>query len=119
MGVFRVAIEVGNPQGGDMVGVAAIVDTSSVHTMLPESLLTQLRIEPMLQKRFRFADGNEQIHDVGLCRISWMDERFDCPVIFGREEQYLLGATTLEIFDLVVDPGERRLIPQTHYERPY
>ena len=119
MGVFRVAIEVGNPQGGDMVGVAAIVDTGSVHTMLPESLLTQMRIEPMLQKSFRFADGNEQIRDVGLCRIAWQDERFDCPVIFGPEEQYLMGATTLEIFDLAVEPGEHRQVPRIHYERPY
>ena len=119
MGVFRVAVEVGNPQGGDMVGVAAVVDTGSLHTMLPESLLTQLRIEPMLQRSFRFADGNEQVRGVGFCRIAWESDEALCPVIFGPEDQYLMGATTLEIFDLAVEPGEHRLVPRIHYERPY
>ena len=119
MGVFRVAIQVGNHQGGDMVGVAAVVDTGAAHTMLPESLLAQLRIQPTLERSFAFADGNEQIRGVGFCRIVWEGDEAVCPVIFGPEGKYLMGATTLEIFDLAVEPGEHRLVPRTHYERPY
>ena len=119
MGVFRVAIEIGNHQGGDMVGVAAVVDTGAAHTMLPESLLTQLRIRPTLKRSFAFADGNEQIRGVGFCRIVWEGDEAVCPVIFGPEGKYLMGATTLEIFDLAVEPGEHRLVPRIHYERPY
>ena len=37
-------------------------------------------------------------------------ERY-CPVIFGSEDEYLVGATTLEIFELVVDPLGERLAP--------
>ena len=38
-------------------------------------------------------------------------EVMPCPVIFGREGRYLLGATTLENFDLAVDPVNQRLTP--------
>ena len=33
-------------------------------------------------------------------------------VVFGPEDVYLLGATTLETLLLVVDPINRRLIPE-------
>ena len=33
-------------------------------------------------------------------------EERTCTVIFGPEGQYLLGATTLEDFDLMVDPTQ-------------
>ena len=33
------------------------------------------------------------------------------PVIFGPEDRYLLGASTLQIFDLVADTTNHRLIP--------
>ena len=112
-------IEVGNLGGGDMIGVSVVVDTGAIHTMLPESLLTQMRIQPMLERSFGFADGNEQIRDVGFCRIVWEGDEAVCPVIFGPEGKYLMGATTLEIFDLAVEPGEHRLVPRIHYERPY
>ena len=119
MGVFTVPIEVGNPGGGDMIGVSVVVDTGSAHSMLPESLLTQTRIQPMLENSFRFADGNEQTMGVGFCLIVWEGTQAICPVIFGPEGKYLMGATTLEIFDLAVEPGEHRLVPRIHYERPY
>ena len=119
MGVFSVNIEVGNPDGGDMVEVSVVVDTGATHTMLPESLLAQIRIQPMLTRNFRFADGNEQMRGVGFCGIAWEGDEAVCPVIFGPEGKYLMGATTLEIFDLAVEPGEHRLVPRIHYERPY
>ena len=38
-------------------------------------------------------------------------EEWPCPVIFGPDGNYLLGASTLEIFNLVVDPAGERLLP--------
>ena len=119
MGIFSVTLEVGNPDGGDRVGVSAVVDTGAAHTMLPASLLAHLQIQPVLEKSFGFANGGAARLGVGLCRIALQDEQFDCPVIFGPEDQYLLGATTLEIFDLAVEPVAQTLVPRIHYERPY
>ena len=104
---------------GDMMEVPVVVDTGAIHTMLPELLLTQIRINPMLEKSFGFADGNEQRMGVGFCRIGWQGEEAVCPFIFGPEGKYLMGATTLEIFDLAVEPGAHRLVPRVHLERPY
>ena len=44
-----------------------------------------------------------------LMRIQ--DRQKPCPVVFGPEDQYLLGATTLQNFNLVADTNHHRLIP--------
>ncbi len=119
MGILSVIIEIGHPDGGDMTEVEAVVDTGATHTMLPESLLTQMHIQPMLERSFGFADGKEHRMGVGLCRIGWQGDQFNCPVIFGPEGKYLMGATTLEIFDLAVEPSIPRLVRRIHHERPY
>ena len=46
------------------------------------------------------------------------EERWPCPVIFGPEDQYLVGATTLEAFSLMVDPESALLVPRRHSARP-
>ena len=45
-------------------------------------------------------------------------ERY-CPVIFGPEDQYLVGATTLEFFNLMVDPVAGALISRVPRARPF
>ena len=119
MGVFSVTLEIGHPDGGDLLEVPVVVDTGAVHTMVPETLLMQIRVSPMLEKSFAFADGYRETMGVGFCRIAWQGEEAVCPVIFGPEGKYLMGATTLEIFDLAVEPGAHRLVPRVHHERPY
>ena len=119
MGIFSVPLEVNHPDGGDRVGVSAVVDTGAAHTMLPASLLAHIQIQPALERSFRFANGGEVPLGVGFCRIVWEGDAALCPVIFGPEDQYLLGATTLEIFDLAVEPVTQTLVPRIHYERPY
>ncbi len=119
MGLFSVTIEVGNLGGGDLVEVSALVDTGALHTVLPESLLTQLNIHPIVERSFRFADGYEEVLGVGQVLIALQGEEWACPVIFGHEGKYLMGATTLEAFDLGVDPSNKELVPFIHPERPY
>lgn len=119
MSLFSVIIGVGHPAGGDLDEVSAVVDTGAHHTMLPESLLTYLHIEPQVRRNIEFGDGATETLGVGQARIAWQDEEWVCPVIFGPEGKYLLGATTLEAFDLAVEPGRQRLVPIIHPERPY
>ena len=119
MTVFSVAIEVGHPVGGDLTQVSALVDTGAHHSMMPESLLEQLHIQPIAKRNFSFADGGAEILGIGQARIAILGEEWVCPVIFGPEGKYLLGATTLEAFDLAVDPSRRELVQLIHPERPY
>ena len=51
-------------------------------------------------------DGSRAEYGVGEARFNIEGQEQTCPVIFGPEDKYLLGATTLEDFDLVVDPTD-------------
>lgn len=119
MGLFSVAIGVGHPEGGDLVDVWAVVDTGAHYSMLPASMLEQLRIRPVTERVIGFADGNKRAMGVGQARIACAGDEMTCPVIFGPENKYLMGATTLGIFSLGVDPVNRALIPVEFQARPF
>ena len=111
MGTFEVQIGVGHPHGGDLRPVSPLVDTGAIHSMMPESLLTDLRLAPLEWVRFTLADGSAVHYGFGEARFGIEGRQRTCPVIFGPEGQYLLGATTLESFNLVADTTNLQLIP--------
>ena len=111
MSMFKVSIGVGHPDGGDLSPVHPTVDTGAAHSMLPESLMIQLSIEPEQQLGFILDDGSRVRYGYGMARFSNGDYQRACPVIFGPEGNYLLGASTLEVFNLVVDPAGEQLLP--------
>ena len=111
MGTFRIAIRVAGLGGDNPVAVTALVDTRATHSMMPASLLDRLGITPTRQRTFTMADGRAETYDIGAAMFSVGEEAMPCPVIFGREGRYLLGATTLENFDLAVDPVNLKLTP--------
>jgi clan AA aspartic protease len=110
VGTFRVEIGVGNPHGGDLHPVTALVDTGATHSMMPQSLMARLRIAPLRTSRYSIADGSTVEYSVADARFGIDEQVRYCPVIFGPEDEFLIGATTLEIFELVVDPMGERLV---------
>ena len=119
MGTFNVTIGVGHSDNDSLTEVSATVDTGATHTMLPSSLLTQLNVEVRDQREFIMADGSEVSWGFGQARIALNGMDWVCPVVFGPEGQYLLGATTLETFNLMVDPVGEGLIPRVLRARPF
>ena len=118
MGTVHISIGVGNPGGGDLELIPeALVDTGATHTVLPDSLLRYLHIEPREYDTWEFADGTTKEMGFGMARISIDGREWPCPVIFGPEDQYLIGATTLQIFSLMVDPEGEELIRRTYRAR--
>lgn len=113
MGTFRVEVGIGNPLGGDLRAVSALVDRGATHSVMPETLLRELRLTPWQRSGFRVAAGGRVEYGVGEARFGVAGQERTCPVVFGPEAQYLLGATTLEIFQLMVDPTSPnpRLVP--------
>ena len=111
MGTFWQTVQVGHPTGGDLVEVEALVDTGADDSMFPQSLLSGLHLQ--LQRHFDYtvADGRRVSYPHGQARISIDGTAWICPVVFGPEDDALLGATTLEIFKLVADPVRKRLLP--------
>ena len=112
LGTFSVDVEIGDPDGRDFVVVNALVDTGASYTALPESLLHRLGVKPRVNRRFRLADGRAVRLPLGATVMRFMGEEWPVPVIFAPDDTNpLLGATALEVFSLVVDPNEGRLVP--------
>jgi len=109
--MFKVDVGVGNLDGGDLAPVQPVVDTGAGHSMLPESLMTQLRIEPREHLRFIHADGTRVRYGYGFARFSIDGDERPCPVIFGPDGNYLLGRSTMGAFNLMIDPVSERLLP--------
>ena len=110
MGMIEVPLTVANKEGKTRQ-VDALVDTGSYYTVLPGSLLSDLGIEPFEDVGVEFANGSVEVWPLGEARIQYEHRGMTCPVVFSPIEQYLLGATALQVLRLIVDPPNERLIP--------
>ena len=112
MGTFKVEMEIGDPDGMRFETVDALVDTGATYTTAPASLLRGLGIAPLSVGSFALADGSRAEREIGQTWIRLNGESYIAPVVFADERSGpLLGAVTLEIFRLGVDPVGKRLIP--------
>lgn len=108
-----VNIQVSNEEGrGDRVNVEVMVDTDFAHTLLPRALLDSLQVWPVSFEEVEYRDGPKELIQRGQIRIRIVgfEPTWTCPVYFGSTERYLLGATTLAIFGLMVDPEQGGLV---------
>ena len=105
-------IEVGNPANGEFQWVNALADTGASHSIMPESFLTQtLHLSPAREATVNLADNSRRRFGRGEAKFRIEGQELHSPVIFGPEGRYLLGASTLQIFDLAADTTHHRLIP--------
>ncbi len=113
MGYFSVLVHVGHAWGvgGDMRPVEAVVDTGASDSVFPASLLEELHVEPEGTYPCRYANGETDTRAYGEAAVRIGERTKICPVIFGPDNHFLLGATTLEIFKLAVDPVGQELVP--------
>lgn len=112
MGTFRVTAEVGDPLGQSYEMVEVLVDTGATYTTLPASLLRRLGVTPIARGTFVLADGSKAEREIGQTWMRLDGASYIVPVVFGDDGiQPLLGAVTLEIFRLGVDPVRKRLVP--------
>ena len=116
MGVFQIKLEIGDPQGERYETVSALVDSGASYTTLPESLLKELGVKPHETRNFITADDRRIQRDFGQTWIKIDGRRSVSPVVFGEDNAMpLLGAITLEIFALGIDPVRGRLIEVDSY----
>ncbi len=112
MGTFFAAVQIGDTSGKRFEAVEALVDTGATYTMLPASLLRSLGVSPIESQSFRLADGSRIELDVGDALIQIDGRVRGSPIVFSEEgTNPILGAVTLEIFGLGVDPIGQRLVP--------
>lgn len=112
MGTFAVALGIADPQGRRYEEVEAMVDSGAAYTVLPASILEGLGVEPHETRGFVLADGHRVERGFGQTWIRLDGKECVSPVVFWDEGSMpLLGAVTLEILGLAVDPVNRRLVP--------
>ena len=111
MDKFSVQVQVGDVQGGKWLDVEALVDTGATHTVIPEETATALGIKRLESVPFQLADDRTVEYEVGEARVRLGDRERTVLVVVGESGVGpLLGATTLELFNVAVDPVGRRLI---------
>ena len=105
MDKFSVHVQVGDVQGGKWLDVEALVDTGATHTVIPEETATALGIKSLESVPFQLADDRTVEYEVGEARLRLGDRERTVLVVVGESGVGpLLGATTLELFNVAVDP---------------
>jgi clan AA aspartic protease len=87
-----------------------LVDSGARYTLLPEKDWKALGLKPKRTMTFRLADGTQVKRDISECHIALPQGDGHTPVILGEPgDDPLLGAVTLEILGLVLNPFQRTL----------
>ena len=112
MGTFSVSIGLAGLGRNNWITLDALVDTGASTTSVPSSLLRGLGIEPIIQKGFRFAQGEVRVLDIGQAFIRIEGQEFITQVVFNEEgTSPLLGALALEGAYMAVNPVDQKLVP--------
>ncbi len=94
------------------VEVDFLVDFGAIYSLAPAMLLKKMGISAYKTLSFSLADGTKITRKVGDAYFECRGEGGAAPVIFGeKNDQPLLGATTLESIGLVLNPFNRELYP--------
>ena len=111
MGTFYVDVGIANYTGGEFLEINALVDTGSTHATVPASILERLGVTPRRRQPYRLADNRVVEYGTGSVLLRYGEDEAIVPVVFGPEEiGACIGATTLEILSLAVDPLGQTLV---------
>ena len=92
--------------------VSFLVDSGAVYSVVQEDILKALRIRPHRTRTFFLANGEAVEREIGDAYFEYQGVGGAAPVVFGKPgDSNLLGATTLEALELVLNPFQRELRP--------
>ena len=112
MEMFKVRIGVSADNGVAPIWVDVDVPTRATHTVLPDKLLRErLGIQPTRYRTYTRADGSDVRLPVGTAWIHFEGDEAPTTVIFGNDDEYRMGMTTLHVLALVADTDNQRLAP--------
>jgi len=111
MGLTYIEGTVTGPTGRQQQ-VSFLVDSGAIYSLLPDQIWKDLGLEAKRTLTFTLADGTKIERGVSECHISLAGQEGHTPVILGEPgDDALLGAVTLEILGLTLDPFKRTLQP--------
>jgi len=113
MGVTFLKAKVINPERPEKKSAELefLVDSGAVYSVVPQSILKALGIRPVSSQEFILGNGEIVKKPIGNAYFQYKGQIRAAPVVFGDKGVFLLGATTLEAFGLMLDPIRRELKP--------
>lgn len=89
-----------------------LVDSGATYSLLAKGTWQALGLQPKRSASFALADGTQIERKISECHVTLPQGEGHTPVILGEEgDEPLLGAVTLEILGLVLNPFNRTLQP--------
>ena len=86
-----------------------LVDLGATYSVMPAEDLENLGIKPDAKQTFILANGQQMVKPIGEARFTYQEHQRTAPIVFGDKGVYLIGATTLEVMGLILDPINRKL----------
>ncbi len=112
VGTFNVDFAIGAADGSYFVPLSGMVDTGSLYSIIPASILDDLGIARDEEELFSLADGSVVEMSIGSALINMGGRARTVHVAFGPDDEVtLIGAMTLERFAVAADPLHKRLVP--------
>ena len=91
--------------------VRTLVDAWADHSVFPEALLRKLDIHPTSSVAVKMPDGDKDDWGYGVAWLSIGSQQWPCPVVFSPNDECILGASALQIFNIDPDYDAGELAP--------
>ncbi|OGU13255.1 MAG: aspartyl protease [Ignavibacteria bacterium GWB2_35_12] len=113
MGLIFVEASVENIQKQKEINM--LVDSGASYSMVTKPIWKELELKPQREMEFILADGSRIKRNISECflKLPFVQAEGHTPVILGEDgdDENLLGAVTLKIFGLILDPLSRVIKP--------
>ena len=111
MGYTKVKGTVSNPRRTKTLELEFLVDTGAGYMVIPPAVAEELGLEPIMRTKATLADKTEVEADYSSAYVKVMDREVPVPVLLMDSPMPLLGAFTLQVLGLEVDPVKEEVRP--------
>ncbi|RLE86978.1 MAG: hypothetical protein DRJ49_07060 [Thermoprotei archaeon] len=92
--------------------VELLVDSGSIHTVIPSEVLEELKIKPIEEMDVEVFRGVIVRRKYGIAVVEYENKFRGITVVFGEDKDTpVMGVALLEQLGYVVDPISRKLVP--------
>ena len=93
----------------------ALVDTGATFSVIPQSAAKRLGLTPMRSYTVELADGRVERLPATTVGVKLDGRSAPVTALISPRGEMLLGAETLEVLDVTIDPKRRKLKMGTHF----
>ena len=113
MGLIFINASVSNNKKSKDINM--LVDSGASYSLISKKIWQDLSLKPKREMEFILADGSRINRKISECyiKLPFVQAEGHTPIILGEEgdDENLLGAITLKIFGLILDPLSRIIKP--------